>query len=265
MTNIAVRYLATLLVLCSVASLAYSSGRLVLVVDDLGNQFQPAVNVINNPLVSTVAIMPGRPFTDEIANLANQHGKEIIVHLPMANETDFPLGPLGLNADDSSELMLQTLRSAIHSVPHAVGLSNHMGSRLTQDETAMRILVRELKQQGLYFFDSRTIASTVAWKVAKEEQVPWSMRNVFLDHQRDQEFMAKQWHVALTRVNRGEDTTVIAHPYPETLEFLDRQWSNGDKTLSLGALSSVLNYPNYPVRSTVKSAGRSERNFPDRP
>lgn len=233
----------TLLVLLSTAMCAAGEGRLVLVMDDLGNQHRAGLDAIGQPWVSTVAIMPGRPFSAQLAEYAHTLGKEVIIHAPMANNIDFPLGPMGLTKEAGHDALVHTLREAIASVPFAVGLSNHMGSRLTQDPEAMGWVMRELRVQGLYFFDSRTIASTIAWSKAREELVPWSMRHFFLDHYRTPEFMQEQWQKIMRRVDAGRTVTVIAHPYPETLKFLASLPVDDKSMTSLVPLSKVVLYP----------------------
>lgn len=230
------------------AAKGYAHGQMVLVMDDLGNQRRSGLDAIALPWVSTVAIMPGRPFTAELAEYAHSLGKEVIVHAPMANLTDFPLGPMGLTRDHGSHALLLNLRDAIDSVPFAVGLSNHMGSRLTQDAEAMGWIMRELRRQNLYFFDSRTIAGTVAWQVAEEHSVPWSMRQVFLDHYQTREFITAQWQLAMDRVASGQTVTVIAHPYPETLAFFNDLNDFPQDQTALVPLSHILNYPVISLR-----------------
>ncbi len=45
----------------------------------------------------------------------------------------------------------------------------------------MTLIMTELKMRGLFFIDSMTIKSSLAWKVAQKMQVPVGIRNVFLD------------------------------------------------------------------------------------
>ena len=253
MPNSRLRFLLVQLIgtvlLSSSAVFVSAQGKIVLVVDDLGNQRRSGRSVIESPWVTTVAIMPGRPFTEELAQYAFEQGKEIIIHMPMSNETDVPLGALGLNRADGKATLLENLHIALAGVPHAVGLSNHMGSRLTQDREAMGWVMAMLKQVGFYFFDSRTVSSTVAYQVAAQYQLPWAMRNIFLDHYRTEDFIAQQWHLALTKARQGETVTVIAHPYPETLRFLNNlQLEPSDLALLL-PISQVLNYAEREPRS----------------
>lgn len=244
------RLILTVLLLCS-AVFAFGEGKLVLVMDDLGNQQRAGIEAIHSPLVTTVAVMPGRPFTKELATLAHELGKEVIIHAPMANAINFPLGPMGLSREAGREQLVANVRESIESVPYAVGLSNHMGSSLTQDAEAMNWLMTELKQQGFYFFDSRTTAQTIAWQAAKEAQVPWAMRHFFLDHFKDESFMASQWNKAIKRAQSGEDITVIAHPYPETLAFLSQTNLQQQATISLAPLSEVLHRVRLVQRSSA--------------
>ena len=243
----------TVLLSSSAASVS-ARGKLVLVVDDLGNQRHSGRAVIDSPWITTVAIMPGRPYTRELAQYAFEQGKEIIIHMPMSNETDFPLGALGLNRADGEVTLVQNLHAALADVPHAVGLSNHMGSRLTQDREAMSWVMAILKQFGLYFFDSRTVSTTIAHEVAAQYQLPWAMRNIFLDHYQTDVFIAEQWRLALARARQGETVTVICHPYPETLRFLHNLTLNPEDLALLAPLSQVLNYDRIEQRPL--------RNFP---
>lgn len=235
---------------CS-ASYSFSSGSIVLILDDLGNQRSTGMDAIDIPWVTTVAVMPGRPFSEELAEYAHQKNKEVIIHAPMSNTTDFPLGPLGLDRRDGKTQMIENLHLAIASVPYAVGLSNHMGSRLTQDREAMGWLMTELRMAGLYFFDSRTIATTIAWEAARDANIPWSIRKIFLDHFQTQEFISGQWQKALVRAENGEDVTVICHPYPETIQFFTELAAAPSQSDLLAPLSSVLNY--HPIQLPMRN------------
>ena len=235
--------------LFSNAVFASEWGKLVLVVDDLGNQHQSGLDAINSPWITTVAVMPARPYSTELANYAHSLGKEVIIHAPMSNTINFPLGELGLTRTDGQQQLMQNVVKSIESVPHAVGLSNHMGSQLTQDAEAMSWVMEVLRDHGFYFFDSKTVATTKGWQVAEQFSIPWSKRDVFLDHFRSADFMEKQWRYALAKVQEGENVTVICHPYPETLAFLSQLQDNPEISKILVPLSHVLNYPFVVQRS----------------
>ena len=72
------------------------------------------------------------------------------------------------------------VRSYLEILPKAVGANNHMGSRATQDERVMSAVLDELKAAGLFFVDSRTIATSVAYQLAREKLIPTAKRDMFL-------------------------------------------------------------------------------------
>ena len=41
--------------------------------------------------------------------------------------------------------------NAIANVPHAVGMNHHMGSKVTEDERVMRVVLEVCKEKGLYY------------------------------------------------------------------------------------------------------------------
>lgn len=203
----------------SQVSAADSRPRVAVVVDDLGNQWRSGLNAISIPFVQNVAIMPGRPYSRTLAEASFDAAKTVLVHAPMSNQSNFPLGPLGLDRDEGRDQLLSNLWQSLDSVPHAEGLSNHMGSRLTRDTEAMGWIMSELKDRDLFFFDSLTVADSQGWQVAERMGVPWHRRQVFLDHEQTPEFMARQWQWALDIAERSGSVTIICHPYPETLAF----------------------------------------------
>ena len=58
------------------------------------------------------------------------------------------------------------LAGMLETVPHAVGVNNHEGSRATSDPALMDALMPALRERGLFFIDSRTAAATVAYDAA---------------------------------------------------------------------------------------------------
>jgi polysaccharide deacetylase 2 family uncharacterized protein YibQ len=111
---------------------------------------------------------------------------------------------------------------AIADTPFAVGLNNHMGSRITPDRTRMVWVLAEVKKSGLYFLDSRTEKDTVALDVAMELGIPALERKVFLDDSLDAAEMARQWERALAMARHDPCVVVIGHIHVETIEFLEK-------------------------------------------
>ena len=71
--------------------------------------------------------------------------------------------------------------SYIKQFPLCVGANNHMGSFATTDEFVMRTVLQVLKEHELYFVDSRTSVSSIAYDVAREMMIPTCENKLFLD------------------------------------------------------------------------------------
>jgi uncharacterized protein len=133
--------------------------------------------------------------------------------------------PGTLTLDMSPERFEAELEAALEAVPGVIGLSNHTGSRLTQDEESMRRLMQHLAARELVFLDSRTTAATVAYAMAREALVPALKRDVFLDHNPEPEAIATAFRRALLIARQQGHAVIIAHPYDVTLAFLEQALS----------------------------------------
>ncbi|MFT5879171.1 MAG: polysaccharide deacetylase 2 family uncharacterized protein YibQ [Moritella sp.] len=67
-----------------------------------------------------------------------------------------------------------------------------MSSLLTAQEEPLNAVMEILKQQLLYFINSRTTVATIAADIAHRYQVPDMIRDIFLDNQSDTEYLNQQ-------------------------------------------------------------------------
>ncbi len=192
-----------------------------IIIDDLGYSRYWGERVIQMEADLTCAVLPHSPHSKHLARLANGMGKEVILHAPMANTRGRPLGP-GAMTESMTELeLLSKLLWNLAAVPYARGINNHMGSLLTQREEPMRWVMRELKRHDLFFVDSRTTGGSVAPQVALHERVPYAVRDVFLDHDRDEEKISQAFANLIRIAKKKGRAVAIGHPYPETVKFLE--------------------------------------------
>jgi uncharacterized protein len=217
--------MSALAVLLATACLAISEPelpRIAIIIDDLGNRPQNDHAAIEIPGPLAYAILPYSPFARELADAAQALGKEVLLHLPMEAEGDnHLLGRGALNTTMSRDAFVTTLRQALASVPHVIGVNNHMGSRLTRDLERMRWLMIELRAIGnLVYVDSRTTPMTVAGRAASEAKVPFVARDVFLDNRRDAESIHAQIDALISHARTSGDAIGIAHPHAETIAAL---------------------------------------------
>lgn len=212
-----------LLLLCCLLSPFTQAADMLLIMDDLGNNWalgERALN-LNGPI--NFAFLPYTPHASKLAVNAHRLGHGVMLHAPMANKTDKSLGPGGLYAEMNKEEFQQQLRSNLASIPQVQGMNNHMGSLLTEKNEPMDWVMEVVQQQGLYFIDSLTSADSVAFKKAKQSGVPTLKRHVFLDNDVETTALEQQFSQALAIAKRRGLVVLIAHPYPETIDFLEEQ------------------------------------------
>ncbi len=194
--------------------------RLILIIDDLGDNLEQGVAAIELDGPVAYSILPHTPHSRTLAELAHRRGKEVMLHVPMANTQNLRLGPGGLTPDLPQAALTRVLEDDIDAVPYVVGLNNHMGSLLTQRQDAMGWVMEVLAQRGLFFVDSVTTSKTAAWKAAYLRGIPWMMRDVFLDHEQTTAFIDQQFRYAVALARQQGFAVLIGHPYPVSVRYL---------------------------------------------
>ena len=204
---------------------------LAIIIDDLGNNLASGRRAVNLPGSITYAILPHTPQARELANYVNSANhansknanKEVIIHMPMEAVGHKPIGPGGLKMHQDQDDFIQTLQAAIQALPHAKGLSNHMGSQLTSQPDRMHWLMTELSKTPFYFIDSKTTDNSAAMHAAHKQQIPYLVRDVFLDHDPAPAAIDKAYKKALALAYQSGSAVLIAHPYATTLDYLERE------------------------------------------
>lgn len=195
---------------------------IALIIDDIGYNAALGEQAIALPGAVTFAVLPHTPHGAELAELANSQGKEVMLHAPMSNLANMPLGPGALTEQLSKEDFLKTLNDDIDAIPHLQGINNHMGSALTEMAQPMQWVMEVLKARDLYFVDSYTTAKSVAGKIAREHQIPTVTRNVFLDNVPSHEDIDREFKKLLKLAREKGVAVGIGHPYAETLKYLEQ-------------------------------------------
>lgn len=197
--------------------------RIALIIDDLGHVRQPGQRAIALSGPVACAILPHTPYASSIAREAHLAGKEVMLHLPLQAVAEFEATGLGTIKIDTTEAQLMRIFDAnIDSIPHVVGVNNHMGSMLTQHPGHMNWLMGALKARGnLFFVDSYTSDASVALQMAREHGVPSTRRDVFLDNVQTHTAVAREFQRLITLARQRGSAVGIGHPYPVTLNFLE--------------------------------------------
>ncbi len=196
--------------------------RVSIVIDDLGANDRVVPKLIAIPYPLTFSILPRLRYSIETANQAFKAGREVMLHLPMepiarpgirSSPDEIRVGMSGLAVD-------RLVQSDLDSIPHVRGVNNHQGSRATSDPHLMAEVMRQLAGRHLYFVDSRTIGSSVAWQEARKAGVPAVFRSVFLDDTESVSYTVGQLRQLERAVRRQGVALAIGHPHPTTLRAL---------------------------------------------
>lgn len=196
--------------------------RLVIVIDDIGNNLQQGQAALALPGPVTYSVLPHTTYARQLAEEAHLLGKEVMLHAPMASTQNVRLGPGALLPSFSEEKFKAVLNDSLDAVPYVAGVNNHMGSLLTQQQRPMGWVMDIARQRQLFFLDSKTTPGSVAWQTARSAGVPALRRDIFLDHFRRQDFLEKQFLQAVKIARKYGDAVIIGHPYPITTAFLQQ-------------------------------------------
>jgi len=205
------------------ASLALMTApRVAIIVDDLGARrdvFDP-LRDIRRPL--TIAVLPGLPLSQWTAREAAAAGMEVIVDLPM-EPYRFPEvdpGPGALLMTMSPQELQAQVGAHLASVPGAVGVTNHMGSRMTEDRARMHTVLEVLAGRRLFLVDGLASNLSLAYDEAKALGLRAGRRQIVVDHKGGEAGDRVRWDDVAWWAERRGEVIVIAHGHPLTARLL---------------------------------------------
>lgn len=212
------------------------SGQMAIVIDDFGYSKEPisAFAEINRPL--TFAVLPYRPFSNEATARGLSSGHQVILHLPME-----PLAQgeqsekITITVNSSDEEIRDITKKAIQSIPGLIGVNNHQGSRATADRRVMKVVLAALKENSLFFLDSRTNSQSVGGEAARQMAVRTGDNELFLDNKDDVTAIKEKLRMAQAMAIKHGTVTVIGHARMNTAravsEMVPELESNGIKLI----------------------------------
>ena len=218
------------------------TANMVVLIDDMGYSLALNKAALSLPGPLSFAFLPFARYSRQLAIMANQLDKNILLHAPMENIHGLPLGPGGMTAAMSESEFKQVLNNDINAIPHLVGVNNHMGSQLTTMKAQMRWTMEVLLERGLFFVDSKTTAKSVAWRQAKKAGMVGVKRDVFLDNELNRPALQKQFAEAMALAKKQGYVVLIAHPHAVSINFLRNNLARLAKNdINLISLSSLVN------------------------
>jgi len=199
--------------------------RVAIIIDDLGYHLSAGRRAIRLPGPVSFSFLPFAPRAAMLAQAAHDAGKEVLLHLPLqAASAGGRPEPAEINLDMTRRSLGTTFSEALASVPYVIGINSHRGSLLTRHPGQMRWLMEEIgAHEGLFFIDSYTTHLSVALQIAHEAGIDAAKRDVFLDPDRSPETVAREFERLKQLARQRGRAIAIGHPYPATLELLERE------------------------------------------
>jgi hypothetical protein len=216
--------------------------KVAIIIDDLGYDRRIAQKFLDLDAGLTFAVLPLAPHTRLIAATIFKKGGELMLHLPM-EPLEYPSvdpGPGALLSSMSADDLIAQLRENLSDVPGIKGVNNHMGSKLTAESARLYQVFSVLKQEGLFFIDSRSTAETVGRPSARLFQLPFAERDVFIDHIQDPDLIRLRVKELIQIARKNGEAIGIAHPSKTTLRILEEMLPMLKKEVQLVPASHVV-------------------------
>lgn len=214
---------------------------LAVVIDDMGISLKRTADIASLHAPLTVSFLTyGRKLDEQVAN-SRRAGQEVMIHVPMEAQKAVDAAPDVLTTQMSPEEIQRNLKVMLGKFQGVSGINNHMGSRLTEDKTRMLAVMEVLKEQGLFFLDSKTSPKSAAEDAAKESGIAYAHRHVFIDNNNDKAYILGQLAKAENVARHNGYAIAIGHPKTQTYAAL-KEWlpQLPEKGLVLMPLSRII-------------------------
>jgi len=224
--------------------------KIVIIVDDLGLNKKPIDQLLKIPAPITFAVLPNLPYSSYAAEKADKKGWDVILHMPM--EPKESSGYTAVDAGDEvllmglpKEAILSKLNNSLSSVPHVIGVNNHMGSKFMENGELMELILKDLKGKGLLFVDSKTSSESKGYETALELGMNTAQRDVFLDNLSKGSQYVKDQLEKLVDISKKRGYAIgICHPYPATVKALSEMIPQINDEVEVVSISNIVNQGN---------------------
>jgi polysaccharide deacetylase 2 family uncharacterized protein YibQ len=172
----------------------------------------------------TLAVLPYRRYSREVAREAERKGMDVLLHIPL-EPRDYPMVNPGtgcLLLSMGRECVQSEITAQLSSLPFCVGVNNHMGSSFMEQNEQVRWVLSVVRDHGLFFVDSLTTSNSVGSALAEEIGVPLVRRTHFLDTRKNEHDAIKQLCRLADDAARYGGAIGFAHPSEEMAEAIPK-------------------------------------------
>ncbi len=168
--------------------------RMAIIIDDGGYVKADSRRVLKLDPRLTLAILPNTPYGAETSAEGASLGFEIMLHMPMESHSKKEEAVEGTIFGAMGQKEIQKLvNNALDQYPEVVGINNHTGSKFTENEEKLGFVFEVLKERNLFFIDSFTLNTSIAYEAARKAGIPTARRDVFLDNNADEASIRAQF------------------------------------------------------------------------
>lgn len=194
-----------------------NTAKLAIIIDDFGYGGEGTAEMLALDIPFTAAIMPFSSQSAEDAQNAVASGKDVIIHMPMESLTGKKewVGDKGIFCNMDKTSIEQCMAEAYQIVPQAIGVNNHMGSAVMENEAVLDMVLDAVKQKQDVFIDSVTTANSKCATLAEQKDMPYFKRDVFLDSTDSVQQVEKQLRQAAEIAKEKGYAVAIGHVGPE--------------------------------------------------
>lgn len=198
--------------------------RIAFIIDDVGEYDIGALELKQLAIPITASILPDSPHAHEEARWLKEYGLPAMLHIPMQPKNSNGQGyglQQTITLDSSEEEIRELIKRAREIIPDAAGMNNHMGSLVTADRKAMKRILKIVKEEDLFFVDSKTIAGTVGYDTARNIGIKTAIRDVFLDDgEKSYEKTLNEIKRLVAQARLLGKAIAIGHPHETTLRAI---------------------------------------------
>ncbi|MCK4764670.1 MAG: divergent polysaccharide deacetylase family protein [Candidatus Aminicenantes bacterium] len=198
--------------------------RIAFIIDDIGEYDIGALELKRLDVPITASILPDSPRAFDQARWVQEYRLQALIHIPMQPKNSngrkySPQKTITLRSTDAEIRAL--VRRAKEVVPQARGVNNHMGSLVTANKEMMRRFLKIIKEEGLFFVDSRTTGDTVGYDLAGRMGIKTAMRDVFLDDgEKTYENSVSEIKRLVDKAFQEGSAIAIGHPHRTTIRAI---------------------------------------------
>ena len=197
--------------------------KIAFIIDDVGAYDIGAMELKKLGIPISASILPDSPRAREEARWIQQYGLPVMLHIPMqpknGNGQTYD-GDHTITMNSTEDEIRELIRRARRIIPAARGMNNHQGSLLTANRQMMTRVLKIIKEEGLFFVDSRTIYNTVAYDIAKQLGIKTAYKDVFLDHIKTYSHSLSQVRRMVEIARQKGKAIAIGHPNKSTFKAI---------------------------------------------